>query len=289
MSNTRKLKSRIDSVQNTKKVTKAMQMISTSKMQKAQKLATEANPYAQNLSKVLSKLTISPEYESIYLRKKQLIKNIGLVVIGQSRGFVGGQTNNLLFFLENELKQLKQNYENATFKGISIHKLGLKIVNSLKINSLLHFSQFFENPNTTNLEAVVQSIFELFKDDKLDLVYICFMNFISILKHEPKLVQLLPVPVKVSTKKNNDSKFLFEPSEEKILDFLLPEYYETQILRSVINSNASEHSGRMIAMKNATDNASDLIKDLKLEFNKTRQTQITQEILDVAIAASYHT
>ncbi len=289
MASLREIKSRIRSIKNTRQITKAMQMVSASKMKKAQERAINTNPYADGLFEVLSHIENLERYKSVYTRKVKQIKKILIVLIGQSRGFVGGQVTSLFLNTHKNIEELKNLYGNIEFIGISIQKMGLKILNNLKIKSIYHFSQEYENANTTILAPIYKVIQDGFRKKEYDCVYLSYMKFINMMNIVPEFKKLLPITLtkeeKQKGKKDLVESFKFEPSADKVFKFIIPEYFETQILNAIFNAKASEHSARMIAMKSATDNANELIEGLNLEFNKSRQSEITQEILELSMGS----
>lgn len=287
MANLQAIKSRIKSIKNTKQITHAMQLVSASKMKKAQEAALHTTPYSEGLHGVVADLPVIEEFKSPYLREIEDVEKIAVVVIGQTRGFVGGQTTNLMVNTSKEIEVLKKEFPGAKFFGISVNKLGLKIVNTLGIKSVYHFSEGFEEPTTTEMSPVSQAILQGFKKEEFDLVYLSYMKFVNTMEQNPFFKRILPISFdREDDKSANGEEFTFEPDAEEVFTFLLPEYFESQLLNAILNSNASEHSARMVAMKAATDNATQLVDDLTLDYNKSRQAGITQEILEVAMGTA---
>jgi len=286
MATQRQLKKRIKSVKSTKQVTKAMELVSASKIRKSQMMAVQAEPYAYELSNIAKSISNVSDISSSFFRKAKKVKNICVLVIGPSRGFVGSLTSNLTSKLLTETTLLKTKYPNVNLSCVSINKLGLKISSYLEIPNLFHLANLSERPSTTELSPLYKFILDKFENKEFDEVYIGYMHFINILKQEPKFTKILPIKIEdvLGTEKveNQEMNFIFEPDISQVLNFLLPEYFETQILASLLESNASENAARMISMRNATDNADELSKELILKYNKTRQTSITTQILEVA-------
>jgi len=296
MGSLRALKRRINISKNIAKITKAMQMVSASKMKRAEEQVTQAIPYAEGIYEIVSKLGNIRGYKSIYLKKPKKIKNILIIIVGPSRGFVGDLTSRLIVELSNNIEKIKRNYPDVKMVGLSIHKQGLKIATTVGIEPRYHFATYFESPNTTTLSPIYKVVLDGYKSGFFNEVYISFAHFVNSIVQVPKFKRVLPITFEesLSEQKSNDKEsiekqendFIFEPDMSKVLDFLLPEYFETQILTAILDSNASEHAARMVAMKNATDNAQELVKTLTHEYNKTRQSEITKEILEVAAGAN---
>jgi F-type H+-transporting ATPase subunit gamma len=280
------IKNRIQSISNTSQITNAMQMVSATKMIKAQQKALHAIPYGALIYEIVSKIGSIKDYKSIYLREIKNVENIGIVVIGTARGFVGSLISNLTNQTYQLKQDLQQQFPEAKFKGISLHKTGLKILHNAGIQSDLHFSQYYENKNTTHLTPVFQTLIERFINHDYDLIYLVHTHFISTVNQKPIAKQILPISMEELAKESKEHKsitkpFLFEPNIETILEKLLPEYFQTQIFTGILESIASEHSARMVAMKNATDNAKELKNKLTLKYNRQRQAQITQQLIEV--------
>jgi len=289
MASLRDIKRRITSVKNTSQITKAMQMVSASKMQKAQDRALKAVPYAIGIYQIVNKLKGGmSDYTSVYLKKPKKVKNIGIVVIGMSRGFVGNQITMLIAKTYNLSKELKSKYKHANIIGISIHKTGQKILASAGIKSKYHFADFIELPTTTELTHIFTLLEDKFADGEFDEVHLVYTHFKNTLIQVSTSKKILPLDIKEiskeadSAKSNIDSDdFVYEPDIHTVLSKLLVKYFHTQIYTAILESIASEHSARMVAMKNATDNAYELEKKLTLKYNRGRQTAITNQIIEV--------
>jgi len=285
MAQTRDIRRRIGSVKNTAQITKAMQMISAAKMQKAQDRALRSIPYAQGLYEIVAKIGKVSEYTSVYLKQAEPVRNIAVVVIGTSRGFVGSMLTSLLVKTMKLNRSLTEKYPAAKIKGISIHKTGLRILANAGIESAYHFTDYFEAPTTTQLTPIFDLLVSKFGLGEFDQIHLVFTHFVNTIKQEAISKQLLPLSLEEILRTGQEIKqqgdYIFEPSAKDILDKLLPEYFQTQIFTALLESMASEHSARMVAMKNATDNARDLEKVLTLMYNRKRQAGITQEIIEV--------
>lgn len=285
MSNIRELKHRIKSIKSTRQITKAMQMISALKMKKAQQFAVETKPYADGLLEIVRKLGTVKNYKSKFLKDVKFPKSILIVIIGSSRGFVGSMTSSHVTLLTKKVGEIKNIYPNANLFSLTIHKVGLRIANMVGIESKFHFAKQYEKPTSTDLSPIFKVILDGFESGQFDLVYLTYVEFLSIMKQQPAFKMLLPIQFQQIGIEKKKTDQIFEPTASEVLDFLLPEYFETQIYSAILSSNASENAARMVSMKNATDRAEEMIKDLTLLYNKTRQSGITQEILEVAMGA----
>ena len=308
MAQGKELKRRIASIGSTAKITKAMEMIAASKMQKAQDKAKKTIPYTTGIYNIVSKFANIKDFKSVYLRRSESVKNVVIVVIGSNRGFVGGLIANMTSAVYKFTQNLKRQNPELGITGISIHKTALKIVTNAGLKSDFHFQEEWENLTTTDLSAVYSAIIESFKDGKYDEVYLAYSHFINTMTQKPLIKRILPISLtslveeaeasgtledtedvekvnKFSQKEEfsnpHHNPFLFEPSMSQVLNVLLPEYFQTQIYSAILEGFASEHSARMISMKNATDNAIDLQKVLTIKYNRQRQAAITQELIEV--------
>jgi F-type H+-transporting ATPase subunit gamma len=280
-----------------------MQMVSASKMQKAQERAINAYPYAQGIYELVSKFAGNKEFSSVYLKEVTEPKKIAVLVIGTNRGFVGGLIANLTAACYKLSQELVKKYPGVKIVGISLHKTGLKILANAGIKNDYHFSEVLESPTTTDLSSIFSILQDNYVAGNYDEVYVVYSHFINTVVQKPEYKKLLPISLEqllaeaeVENEKNDKNKktveveqvdpFVFEPGMDEILNRLLPEYFQTEIFTAVLESLASEHSARMIAMKNATDNANELQEKLNLKYNRQRQASITQEIIEVISGAN---
>ncbi|MBP9759198.1 ATP synthase F1 subunit gamma [Candidatus Dojkabacteria bacterium] len=285
MASLREIKSRIKAVKSTAKITKAMQMISASKMVKAQMRSNSAYPYAQSLSELIKDLDNLSDYSNPLLLQRPT-KKIGILIIGSSRGFVGGMITALKVKIAEHITQLENEASNLEFSTITLHKEGLKISEQLDLRNDYHFAKFIDNPTSTNISAIKKVVCDSFINLQYDKIYIAYTYFKSVIKQEPTIEQLLPVPIDLKNSGDRNNKtFVYEPDVKTILDLLIPEYIENQIFSALLNSIASEYSARMVAMKSATDNANELNDKLSLYYNRTRQSNITKEITEIVSAS----
>ena len=299
MANTRELRRRIKSVKNTSQITKAMQMVAAAKMRRAQDQATAGRPYSENLAFSLSKLLPKINLESHPLLVGNGAKTTGVVLLSTDRGLVGALNTNLF-----------RSVTTANFSSdTSFYTVGKKArLFSVKLGRDLKAD--FENPDLVTFRQAKQLsklLMDSFKSGEVGEVFLVYPHFVSTLKQEPRKVKLLPIdPVilkspqategsltNVSSNKlrdssaspqNDGSEFLFEPNPDALLEYLLVHHIEEQIYQALRETKASQYSAQMIAMKNATDNAKELVEDLKLTYNQTRQAAITTELLEITTA-----
>jgi F-type H+-transporting ATPase subunit gamma len=259
-------------------------------MQKAQDRALRALPYAQGIYEIVSRIGNIKDFKSPYLREVALVKRIAVVVIGTSRGFVGGQLATLTAAAYKLNAELQQKYPGAEILGISLHKTGLRVLSHSGIKSELHFAEYVEAPTTTDLTAIFSLLTEKFANGEYDEVHLAYTHFINTIAQKAVTKKLLPISLEelvsaAKTATEGELKaqraYIFEPDPKTVLNFLLPEYFHTQVYTALLEATASEHSARMVAMKNATDNAMDLKKSLTLKYNSQRQAKITQELIEI--------
>ncbi len=281
MISSRLIKKRIKSAKNISQITKAMEMVAASKMKKAQGLAISGKPYAQKIYEAVFALAkrADPVLHPL-LRRDNLSNKSLIILISSNKGMCGGLNTNLFRRLFGWYSQ-KPNLD-----FIAVGKKGENFIVHSKWNLTASFTTG-KSP-LVHVSAMISLVVNEFINGKYKEVALVYNNFVSALKQEPLKKQLLPLGISLEEKMNWEeghfSEFLIEPSYDKLLDALLPHYLENQLREALIESEASEHSARMLAMKNATDNADDLMKELTLEFNKARQEKITYEIADMVTA-----
>lgn len=283
--NTREIRRRIKSVKNTAQITKAMQMIAAAKMRKAQQRALDARPYAQMLNRVLVSLTKHTEDELHPLLQIRPVHHTLVFLVGTDKGLCGGLNTNLF-------REVQQ-FDRETTSFIASGKKAVDFLARTKRPLLADFPMR-DTPDYAEIKPVAQFIIDKFLAGEADRVVILHTDFVNTLTQVPSAHELLPItsfhlggkPVDDEDASDEDamSSFKYEPSAEAVLSALLPFYVGNELYAMILNACASEQSARMVAMKNATDNAKSLIKDLTLEYNKIRQAAITTEILEISTA-----
>lgn len=290
MANQRQIKRRISTAKNISQITKAMEMVSASKMKRAQAQALAARPYTRALQASLQKVAKDLDTTIHPLLTKHYEGKHVLILLSTDKGLVGGLNNHLF---KEALEWIKQN------KNGLVIPIGKKAVRFCQLAGATIHAQFTELPeklSTSDIAPITTLITEGFLQKEFQTVSILYMDFINTLSQKPRDIQLLPLqhiqqkeiyeevdPVVLSPKIKQE--YIFEPSAQAILGDLLPYYIENTLYQAFLEGKASEHSSRMVAMKNASENAGDLMKELKLLFNKTRQANITSELIDMSTAS----
>src|SRR5438093_3134929 len=288
MPSTRDIRRRIKSVKNTAQITKAMQMVASSKMRKAQLAALAGRPYANLMNEVLAEVTRDAKDFSHPLLEKREVRKRAVIVVSTDKGLCGALNSNLM--------REAAKFDKDSTIYITAGKKGSQFIARTRRQLAAEFT-YKDAPLFGEARAISRFAREMFTKGDVDRVDILFTNFISTLSQRPDSLQLLPVgEIKGVTAgvhghaqseelKRGGTEFLFEPSPEQVLGDLLPHYLNFQVYQILLEAKASEHSARMVAMKNATDNAGQLIKDLTIEYNKLRQANITKKLLEISSAA----
>jgi F-type H+-transporting ATPase subunit gamma len=284
MPSTRDIRRRIKSVKNTAQITKAMQMVASSKMRKAQLVAQAGRPYAELMNTMLVSLRDRVDSSTHPLLETREVENEMVLLISTDKGLCGALNTNLF----REVMALDANTTSFVASG----RKGVQLLARLKRNMLADFA-LPDSPTFLQSKSMSKFVLEKFLDKEVDRVSVVYSRFNSTLVQTPVKVQVLPIAPEAAAgdrqlleKEKADSlaEYIFEPNPVEVLDALLPYYVHFQIYQMLLNARASEHSARMVAMKNATDNAKGLVKDLTLEYNKIRQAGITSELLEITTA-----
>lgn len=288
MPSTRDIRRRIKSVRNTAQITKAMQMVAASKMRKAQQAALAGRPYATLMNQVLAEVLHHAGDFNHPLMESREVRKTAVVLVSTDKGLCGGLNSNLL--------REAGRYDKTTTQYICAGRKGSQFVARTRRHLAAEFT-YKDAPLFSEARVISKFARDLFLKGDVDRVDVVFTNFVSTLNQKPQVTTLLPlteikgVSVGLAGEEMSEqllkgtTEFLFEPSADTVLGELLPHYLNFQIYQILLEAKASEHSARMVAMKNATDNARQLIKDLTLEYNKMRQTAITNELLEISSAA----
>lgn len=286
----KEIRTKIKSVENTKKITKAMEMVAASKMRKAQERMRAARPYADKIRNITAHLAqANPEYKSPYLRHGGTTGVIGFIVVTTDKGLCGGLNTNILRAVTQKMGDVQK--AGGKVQAVAIGNKGLGFLNRVDAPVLSHAVQLGDAPQLEKLIGPVKVMLDAFVEGKLDAVYICYTKFINTMKQEPLVEQLLPLSgdrlaQSESEKSQYGWDYLYEPDAPTVINDLLTRYVEALVYQSVAENMASEQSARMVAMKAATDNAGNLIAELKLIYNKTRQAAITKELSEIVGGAA---
>jgi F-type H+-transporting ATPase subunit gamma len=285
MSNAKEIRTKIASIKKTQKTTRAMEMVSASKIRKAQSQMSRARPYAEKIRQVIHHLSQShPEYRHRFLDVRPQ-KRAGLIIISSDRGLCGGLNTNLFKMVVRLLKQWQE--QAIEFDFCLIGTKAEAFFKRAGGNIVAHAHHLGDTPNVAQLIGVIKVMLDAYSEGKIDALYVCHNEFINRMSQKPLVHRLLPI---VESDIKDDSKkhhwdYIYEPDAKKIIDLLLRRYMESQVYRAAVENMACEHAARMVAMKNATENAGELIKELQLDYNKARQAAITKELSEIVAGA----
>jgi F-type H+-transporting ATPase subunit gamma len=289
MAGSKEIRTKIKSVQNTRKITKAMEMVAASKMRKAQERMRHARPYGDKIRTIASHLAhANTEYRHPFLVKREGVKDAGIIVVTSDKGLCGGLNTNVLRLALTKVRELQG--EGRGVRLTAIGNKGFGFMQRFGGNIVSHLTGIGDTPHMDRLVGPLKVQIDAFSEGRIGALYIVYTRFINTMKQEPVIEQLLPLPAdrlredKAATRKNWD--YLYEPDARAVLDQLLTRYVEQIIYQSVAENIASEQSARMVAMKSASDNASSVIDDLTLIYNKTRQAAITKELSEIVGGAA---
>lgn len=285
MANAKEIRSKIGGVKNTQKITSAMEMVAASKMRKAQDRMFKSRPYSERIRQVISHIANShPEYKHPFLKERD-IKRVGYIIVSSDRGLCGGLNTNLF---KKAIQSMKQWQE----KGVEIDlcPIGVKAEHFFQRvggNVVAHAEHLGEAPTVADLIGIVKVMLDAYREENLDALFIVSNNFINTMKQEPEVKQLLPIVHDDEESEQGYWDYIYEPDNSKeLLDSLLKRYIESQVYQAVVENIACEQASRMVAMKNATDNAGTVIDELQLAYNKARQAAITAELAEIVAGAS---
>lgn len=284
MAGGKEIKSKIGSINNTRKITSAMEKVAVSKMRKAQDRVAATRPYAEGMRKVIGNVAQgSLEYRHPYLADRE-VKRVGYIVISTDRGLCGGLNTNEFKKVAIELKSWKEKGVDTEFAIIGnkaaafFKRFGGKVVAAQAGSG--------DVPRLADVIGSVQVMLKAFDEGRIDRLFLVYNKFVNTMKQEPVIDQLLPLPKTDLAKREHSWDYIYEPDPKPILDMLLSRYIESQVYQGVVENSASEQAARMVAMKAATDNAGNLMDDLKLVYNKARQAAITQELSEIVAGAA---
>jgi F-type H+-transporting ATPase subunit gamma len=289
MASSKEIRGKIKSVENTKKITKAMEMVAASKMRKAQDRMRAARPYSDKIRNIAANLaTANPEYTHPFLAAAQgtQAKAVGFIVVTTDKGLCGGMNTNILRQVTSKSRELEA--AGNRIEAVAIGNKGLGFLNRIGVKVIAHAIQTGDTPHLDKLIGPVKVMLEEFQAGKIDAVYLCYTKFINTMKQEPVVEQLLPLTADkmVADKGAHSWDYIYEPDAQSVIDELLERYVEALVYQAVAENLASEQSARMVAMKAASDNAGSVIGELKLIYNKTRQAAITKELSEIVAGAA---
>ncbi|MCO6433199.1 F0F1 ATP synthase subunit gamma [Nitrosomonas nitrosa] len=291
MAGSREIRNKIRSIKNTQKITRAMEMVAASKMRKAQDRMRKARPYGEKIRNVAAHMSrASTEYHHPFLVERDTVKRIGVIVITSDKGLCGGLNTNVLRKALNQMRAWEA--EGEQIEVCCIGNKGLGFMSRIGANVISQVTGLGDTPNIERLIGAIKIVLDGYTADRFDRVYIFYNRFVNTIKQEPTMEQLLPLSDERMSGEENDASqnklwdYLYEPEAKPIIDDIMVRYVEALIYQAVTENMASEQSARMVAMKAASDNAGNLIDELTLIYNKSRQAAITKELSEIVGGAA---
>ncbi|MDY0330426.1 MAG: F0F1 ATP synthase subunit gamma [Thiomonas sp.] len=290
MAGMKEIRVKIKSVQNTRKITKAMEMVAASKMRKAQERMRAARPYGDTVRIIAGDLRqANPEYTHPFLIKREPIKRVGLILVTTDKGLCGGLNTNITRMALGRIKEWQA--DGVQIECCAIGNKGLQFLQRLGLHITSHAVQLGDKPHLEKLIGPVKVMLDAYQEGKLDAVYLAFSRFVNTMKQAPEIEPLVPLPahalaVKAGEEKSHSWDYIYEPDAKPVIDALLVRYIEALIYQAVAENMACEQSARMVAMKSASDNAKSVIGELQLVYNKSRQAAITKELSEIVSGAA---
>ena len=290
MAGSKEIRTKIKSVQNTRKITKAMEMVAASKMRRAQERMRAARPYGDKVRNIAAHMAgANPEYRHPFLIKRERVGGAGIILITTDKGLCGGLNTNVLRLATGKLKELEA--AGAKIEATAIGNKGFGFLNRIGAKVISHAIQVGDKPHLDKLIGPVKVQLDAYAEGRIDVVYLAYTRFINTMKQEPVIEQLLPLTsdkfVQTDAEKTAYGwDYIYEPDAKAVVDELLVRYVEAIVYQAVTENMSSEQSARMVAMKSASDNAKKVIDDLQLTYNKARQAAITKELSEIVGGAA---
>ena len=290
MAGGREIKTKIKSVQNTRKVTRALEMVSASKIRKAQERMKASRPYARAMKQVIGHLAqANSEFQHPYLVERKEIKRVGYVIVSSDRGLAGGLNNHLFRKLLGELRKWQQ--QGVEVDVVTIGQKATVFFRRIKVDMLASVTHLGDIPQVDQLVGVIKVMLDAYTGGKgekarVDKVFMVYNDFVNTMTQRAAFDQLLPLPASDTAVAPHDWDYIYEPDAQTVLEHVLTRYIESLVYQAVMENVASEHAARMVAMKSASDNATKMIGSLNLIYNKARQAAITQEISEIVGGAA---
>ena len=292
MAGMKEIRGKIKSVQNTRKITKAMEMVAASKMRRAQERMRAARPYADKVRDIAAHMSrANPEYRHPFMVSNEGAKTAGIILVTTDKGLCGGMNTNVLRASLLKFKELEG--QGKTIEATAIGTRGLGFLNRLRAKVVSNVVQLGDTPHLEKLIGAVKVQLDLYSEGKVSAVYLAYTRFVNTMKQEPVIEQLLPLSAEQFEHKEDDGTtpstqwdYIYEPDAQAVVDELLVRYVEALVYQAVAENMASEQSARMVAMKAASDNAKTVINELQLVYNKSRQAAITKELSEIVGGAA---
>ena len=289
MANLRDIRNRIESVKNTQQITKAMKMVAAAKLRKAQDRIIATRPYSFKMKEVVARLAKNADENNVLLRKPEKTERILFIVVGSDRGLCGGFNNNLFKEVQSRIdKDFSSFQESGNLSLVTLGKKATKHFGKRNYEVVDSYPGFFDDLIYSNASEIMKGITGLFKSGEYDSVYLAYNEFKSVIAQKRIIENVLPIePKSLLSDEETDTSidYIYEPDADSILEELLPLHLNMQLWKAILESNAAEQGARMTAMDNATENAKELQNDLKLEYNRARQSAITTEISEIISGA----
>lgn len=285
MASGREIKTKIKSVQNTRKVTRALEMVSASKIRKAQERMKSSRPYAKAMKQVIGHMAqANTDFSHPYMIERKDIKRVGFIIVSSDRGLAGGLNNNMFRKLLAEIR--KWHEQGVDVDVVTIGQKASVFFRRIKVNMLATVTHLGDTPQLEQLVGVIKVMLDAYIDGKVDRVFLCYNDFVNTMTQKATFDQLLPLPPAETQVAKHDWDYIYEPDAATVMEHILTRYIESLVYQAVMENVASEHAARMVAMKAASDNATKMIGTLNLIYNKARQAAITQEISEIVGGAA---
>ena len=285
MAGAKEIRSKIKSIQNTAKITKAMEMVAASKMRKAQERMRASRPYAEKIRNVLAHLAqANPEYKHPYLLEREEVKRVGYIIVSTDRGLCGGLNTNMFKAAVKEM--IEWDSQGIEVDVCAIGRKAVGFFGRFKCNLVAQTDHLGDSPSMEDLIGTVKVMLDAYDEGKIDRLYLVHNLFVNTMTQEPRIHQMVPVGGDIDQELEHHWDYIYEPEAKHIIDGLMFRFIESQVYQGLVENIASEMSARMIAMKSATDNAGEIIKELQTVYNKARQAAITQEISEIVSGAA---
>jgi len=284
MANEKEIRTKIGSVKNTQKITKAMEMVAASKMRRTQETMKKALPYSDKIRAVIGHIyKANPDYKHPFLEEREL-KTAGYIVVSSDRGLCGGLNVNMFRNLIAELRENKNKQVNS--KLCLVGAKAAQFFRSIDVDVVAAATHLGEDPQVEDLVGSIKTMLDEYIEGNIDQLFIVHNNFVNTMTQKPEVKTLLPIEPQDSKEMQKHWDYIYEPDSKELLDYILMRYIESQVYRAVVENVACEMAAKMVAMKSATDNAGKLIDELELDYNKARQAAITQEISEIVGGAA---
>jgi F-type H+-transporting ATPase subunit gamma len=290
MAGSKEIRTKIKSVQNTRKITKAMEMVAASKMRKAQERMRAARPYADKVRNIAAHMgAANPEYRHPFLMKREGAKKVGMIVVSTDKGLCGGLNTNVLRAVMTKFKEIEAG--GSKLQVTAIGNKGFSFMNRMGASVVSHVVGLGDTPHLEKLIGAVKVQLDAYEKGEVDTVYLAYTKFVNTMKQESMVEQLLPLTAdkleqSAAEKQAYSWDYIYEPDAKTVVDELLTRYVEALVYQAVAENMASEQSARMVAMKAASDNAKNVIGELQLSYNKARQAAITKELSEIVSGAA---